>query len=233
MRTHQEIFEALAAPFPDGEIKHRPKGGRQLAYITARMARRRLNEVLGPFRWNCEVEPTENWVICTITITLDDGTVIVRSAMGGYPDMPDHEDRVKGGDSDAFKRCCALYGIGEYLYDEPDHGQHPGGGTGQRTLPGGQRGLQQPPRGGGGPGPTGQPTTGSALYAFVSRQEEQNGWPAKTLVKQIDEYFGPGSSYNHPRSWKEWDKQQVAVVFDWLTTAIDGSKDEDKPAPAF
>ena len=34
--------------------------------------------------------------------------------------MPAEEDRVKGGDSDAFKRACVLFGIGEYLYgDEP------------------------------------------------------------------------------------------------------------------
>ena len=34
--------------------------------------------------------------------------------------MPTDEDRVKGGDSDAFKRACVLFGIGEYLYgDEP------------------------------------------------------------------------------------------------------------------
>jgi Rad52/22 family double-strand break repair protein len=34
--------------------------------------------------------------------------------------MPTEEDRVKGGDSDAFKRACVLFGIGEYLYgDEP------------------------------------------------------------------------------------------------------------------
>ena len=34
--------------------------------------------------------------------------------------MPDEEDRVKGGDSDAFKRACVLFGIGEYLYgDDP------------------------------------------------------------------------------------------------------------------
>ncbi|MBV8557740.1 MAG: hypothetical protein JO116_19420 [Planctomycetaceae bacterium] len=34
--------------------------------------------------------------------------------------MPTDEDKVKGGDSDAFKRACVLFGIGEYLYgDEP------------------------------------------------------------------------------------------------------------------
>jgi hypothetical protein len=34
--------------------------------------------------------------------------------------MPTDEDKVKGGDSDAFKRACVLFGIGEYLYgDDP------------------------------------------------------------------------------------------------------------------
>ena len=51
---------------------------------------------------------------------MPDGRAVTREAIGGYPDMPAEEDRVKGGDSDAFKRACVLFGIGEYLYgDEP------------------------------------------------------------------------------------------------------------------
>ena len=57
---------------------------------------------------------------CALTIILPDGRAVTREAIGGYPDMPAEEDRVKGGDSDAFKRACVLFGIGEYLYgDEP------------------------------------------------------------------------------------------------------------------
>ena len=115
-----DLFERLAAPFTAEEVRTRrgPRG--DLRYITARTARRRLNDVLGPANWSCRIEPGDRWVRCALTIILPDGRAVTREAIGGYPDMPAEEDRVKGGDSDAFKRACVLFGIGEYLYgDEP------------------------------------------------------------------------------------------------------------------
>jgi Rad52/22 family double-strand break repair protein len=115
-----DLWERLAAPFDPAEVRTRrgPRG--DLRYITARTARRRLNDVLGPANWSCRIEPAERWVRCALTIVLPDGRQLTREALGGYPDMPTDEDRVKGGDSDAFKRACVLFGIGEYLYgDEP------------------------------------------------------------------------------------------------------------------
>jgi len=114
------LFDRLAAPFGPEEVRTRrgPRG--DLRYITARTARRRLNDVLGPANWSCRIEPADRWVRCALTIILPDGRALTREALGGYPAMPDEEDRVKGGDSDAFKRACVLFGIGEYLYgDEP------------------------------------------------------------------------------------------------------------------
>jgi hypothetical protein len=115
-----DLFDRLAAPFDPAEVRTRrgPRG--DLRYITARTARRRLNEVVGPANWSCRVEPSEHWVRCSLTVIMPDGTAVTREAIGGYPDMPTEEDRVKGGDSDAFKRACVLFGIGEYLYgDDP------------------------------------------------------------------------------------------------------------------
>lgn len=115
-----DLWERLAAPFAAEEVRSRrgPRG--DLRYITARTARRRLNEVLGPANWSCRVEPADRWVRCSLTIILPDGKAVTREAVGGYPEMPTDEDKVKGGDSDAFKRACVLFGIGEYLYgDEP------------------------------------------------------------------------------------------------------------------
>jgi hypothetical protein len=116
----QDLFDRLAAPFDPAEIRTRrgPRG--DLRYITARTARRRLNEVVGPANWTCRIEPADRWVRCALTIVLPDGRSLTREALGGYPDMPTDEDKVKGGDSDAFKRACVLFGIAEYLYgDEP------------------------------------------------------------------------------------------------------------------
>jgi len=110
-----DLWERLAAPFAAEEVRTRrgPRG--DLRYITARTARRRLNDVLGPAGWSCRIEPADRWVKCELTIVLPDGRQLTREAIGGYPDMPTDEDRVKGGDSDAFKRACVLFGIAEYL----------------------------------------------------------------------------------------------------------------------
>ena len=93
-------WERLAAPFAAEEVRSRrgPRG--DLRYITARVARRRLNDVLGPANWSCRIEPGDRWVRCSLTIILPDGRAVTREAIGGYPDMPAEEDRVKGGDSD-------------------------------------------------------------------------------------------------------------------------------------
>jgi hypothetical protein len=91
-----DLFDRLAAPFDPAEVRTRrgPRG--DLRYITARTARRRLNEVLGPANWSCRIEPAERWVKCALTIVLPDGRALTREALGGYPTMPDEEDRVKG-----------------------------------------------------------------------------------------------------------------------------------------
>jgi Rad52/22 family double-strand break repair protein len=137
-----DLWERLAAPFAAEEVRTRrgPRG--DLRYITARTARRRLNEVVGPANWSCRIEPADRWVRCSLTIILPDGKAVTREAVGGYPDMPTDEDKVKGGDSDAFKRACVLFGIGEYLYgDEPAEPVEPrptsnGNGRGEpRNVP--------------------------------------------------------------------------------------------------
>jgi hypothetical protein len=131
----QAIFDALAAPFEDHELRTRDGGfGKVLVYITAGTARKRLNSVLGPDSWECEVTPTPDSVVCRIIIHLPDGRSLTRAAMGGYPDMPSAEDRVKGGDSDAFKRSCVLFGIGAYLYETDDQAAPPPAAAPERSL---------------------------------------------------------------------------------------------------
>lgn len=118
----ETIFRRLAAPFDAGEVRSRVQSGREFHYITPRTARRRLNEVLGPDRWECQVEAFDGGVRCSLTVHLPDGRSLTRSALGGYPQMPAAEDAIKGGDSDAFKRACVLFGVGEYLYGEEAYG---------------------------------------------------------------------------------------------------------------
>lgn len=113
----REVFRLLGKPFARDEIKTRVQGGTKLSYITARTARKRLNEVLGPSNWWCELTPGDVWVKCRLWVRLPSG-VIFRDGMGGYPKMPTADDAAKGGASDALKIAAVQFGVGEYLYGD-------------------------------------------------------------------------------------------------------------------
>lgn len=93
---HPEIFNALAAPF-GGDVKVRKQAGRDLQYITARSAMNRLDDVLGPENWWDEYVPSENSVLCRLTIRLPDGTTLTKCDAGGYAGMADSGDDSKSG----------------------------------------------------------------------------------------------------------------------------------------
>src|SRR3954470_8050779 len=117
MTKYPDLFAALAAPFENHEVKVRAaQGGRQLHYITARTAMNRLDSVLGPENWWDEYVPSENSVLCKLTLRLPDGSTVTKSDAGGMAGMADPGDDDKSGFSDAFKRAAAKFGVARYLY---------------------------------------------------------------------------------------------------------------------
>jgi hypothetical protein len=111
-----ELFRALAAPFDSGEVKVRSHSGRQLHYITARSAMNRLDDVVGPANWWDDYIPSENSVLCRLSIRLPDGSTLTKSDAGGYAGMADQGDDDKSGYSDSFKRAAVKFGVARYLY---------------------------------------------------------------------------------------------------------------------
>lgn len=116
MTNHRELFAALAAPFEPNEVKTRPQGGKQLHYITARTCMNRLDNVLGCENWWDEFLPSENSVLCRLTLRLPDGQLLTKCDAGGYAGMADSGDDDKSGYSDSFKRAAVKFGVGRYLY---------------------------------------------------------------------------------------------------------------------
>lgn len=120
-----EIFAQLAAPFAPHELDWRvARSGMSngkpwaqvLVYIDARAARARLNAVLGPENWKVEyTHGPANGVIATLSLRIG-GEWIAKQDGADITDI----EPVKGGLSGAFKRACAVWGIGEYLYDIGD-----------------------------------------------------------------------------------------------------------------
>lgn len=123
---NKELREKLEAKFPIKDIQFRigardatKTKGIALAYIDARACMNRLDEVFAS--WSTEYKPLIGsdkvlGFICKLTCVDERGNVYTREDGANTTDM----EAIKGGISDAFKRACAAFGIGRYLYEFPD-----------------------------------------------------------------------------------------------------------------
>src|SRR3954454_2046078 len=189
MTQHPDLFAALAAPFDAAEVKLREHNGRKMHYITARTAMNRLDTVLGPENWWDEYVPSENSVLCRLTVRLPDGQTLTKSDAGGYAGMADSGDDDKSGFSDAFKRTAVKFGIARYLYrdgvptfvrervpvTEPAPAPAPDGSAPSAPAPAPAPADSTPapaPRGNGNFANS-VPKSGKALFAWTKEQEQR------------------------------------------------------------
>lgn len=207
MTKYPDLFAALAAQFSADEVKIRTQAGRQLQYITARVAMNRLDDVVGPEGWWDDYEPKENSVLCRLTIRLPDGSTLTKADAGGHAGMADSGDDEKSGYSDAFKRACVKFGVGRYLYrdgvpafvqerspsDGPSRTDHAPAPNGDKVYP--------------------PPTKGSALYAWAKKQGEQFDLD---LVKWLDTW---GRRKNLPAKFAEWSEAEIKQGYE---AAVEG-----------
>jgi hypothetical protein len=220
---HAEIFARLAAPFASHEVKVRQQAGRQLHYITARVAMNRLDQVLGPENWWDDYIPGEHSVLCRLTICLPDGKVLTKCDAGGYAGMSDQGDDDKSGFSDAFKRACVKFGVGRYLYRDGVPEFVPGSIETMPVLDSGPRqitpGVPQPgPR----PAPSPDdhtpaeerrdygdkpPRSGRALFAWTKDMEARH---EVGLLQYLNKW---GKLQDYPGRMVDWDADQVANAY--------------------
>jgi hypothetical protein len=125
--TAQDLFDALAAPFPPEYVKWRvgstnqkwrkegqPLQGSPLCYIDARHAMDRLDSVCGPDGWQCNYTAgVSNSIVCNLGILMPNGIWLWKADGAGATDM----EGEKGMLSDAFKRAAVRWGLGRYLYE--------------------------------------------------------------------------------------------------------------------
>lgn len=114
-------LSALREPFPQRDIEFRvqrsgEKNGRVwafvLAYVTNRAIQERLDDVVGPDRWQNEFrEGPGGGVICGISVLTANGWI---TKWDGAENT--QIESVKGGLSDSMKRAAVQWGIGRYLY---------------------------------------------------------------------------------------------------------------------
>ena len=119
----KQISAALAAPFEEKDLKHRPgRAGMTFTYADARAVAQRLDDVLGLTGWEFEVavaDAARGVVKGTLHIVVDGKTVIHEDF--GYPNSTQDDEPLKSAASDALRRCAAQIGVGRSLYS-PERG---------------------------------------------------------------------------------------------------------------
>lgn len=120
IHTPEDLLAQLAQPFHPSAIEWKPgtvKGERALAlaYADLRAYMERLDEVCG-LDWSVEYQP---WGDSRIVARLTIGGVTRSST--GEPDATDQKNGMAGSVAEAmaFKRACAMFGLGRYLYNLP------------------------------------------------------------------------------------------------------------------
>jgi hypothetical protein len=120
MNDLQQILDDLRKPFHPSQVTWKPgavKGERALAlaYADLRAYMNRLDQVCGG-DWSVSYEPWgQDRIICRLTIM-----GVIRSSTGESTN--ESEKSEIGGtvaEAQAFKRACAMFGLGRYLYNLP------------------------------------------------------------------------------------------------------------------
>lgn len=116
-----EILEELRKPFHPSRVTWKPGSlardkskAMALAYADLRAYQDRLDEVCG-MDWSVSYTPWGERIVCHLTIH-----GITRSSTG-EPDMVSERSEIAGtvAEAQAFKRACAMFGLGRYLYHLP------------------------------------------------------------------------------------------------------------------
>jgi hypothetical protein len=119
----KQIAAALAAPFEEKDLKHRPgRAGMTFTYADARAVAQRLDDVLGIEGWQFEVkvaDPLRGVVHGSLVIVIE-GKPTIRQDFG-YPNSTQDDEPLKSAASDALRRCAAQVGVGRSLYS-PEKG---------------------------------------------------------------------------------------------------------------
>lgn len=117
-----EILQELQKPFRPSDVYWKPgsvsKDGTKalaLPYATFRAYQQRLDTLCG-LEWSVTYTPWSDRIICHLTIH-----GVTRSSTG-EPDSQAERSEIAGtsAEAQAFKRACAMFGLGRYLYHLPN-----------------------------------------------------------------------------------------------------------------
>lgn len=145
-----ELLGALGAPTPGDEVKQRPIFNKEkqkvgeLDYVDARFVMERLDDVVGPGRWQDSYRETPGGIVCRLGILIADVGWVYKEDVGTESSI----EAVKGSYSDAFKRAAVKWGIARDLYDSREEQQakpaHTNGAARTSAAPARSSGAPRP-----------------------------------------------------------------------------------------
>jgi len=121
MNDTNDILAELRKPFHPANVTWKPGSvtkdqtkAKAMAYADLRAYQNRLDEVAG-LDWSCTYTPWGERIVCHLTIK-----GVTRSS-SGEPDSQSERSEIAGtaAEAQAFKRACAMFGLGRYLYELP------------------------------------------------------------------------------------------------------------------
>lgn len=108
----KELYEQIPFKWRVQSFSKFKLQGQCVAYIDARDAQKKLDDVCGQENWQAIYYEVGSMLFCKVGIRIGDEWVW-KSDTGSESNI----EKEKGHSSDAFKRACVLWGIGRFLYD--------------------------------------------------------------------------------------------------------------------
>lgn len=117
----KQIQSALSRPLPTELLATRKQGGKNLTYIPWHTANKILDKYAPGWAWEItkiELSETRLFMVGSLSIPTQEG-LIVRCASGTEElNCSSYGDPSSNAESMAFRRACARFGLGLYLYDK-------------------------------------------------------------------------------------------------------------------
>lgn len=120
-RPLAEIIADLSKPLPDRFLSQRKQGGKTLTYVTWHDVNKLMDYFTGG-GWegsvaNIHTTATEVYVVYKISIHALEGHVSREATGSEKLDNNTFGEAIAKAESQAFRRACARWGLGLYLYD--------------------------------------------------------------------------------------------------------------------
>jgi hypothetical protein len=116
-----KIEEVLSRPLPKSLLKTKKLGGREITYIPWYAANRILNKYCPGWSWEIakfEISSDRVFIVGRLTIPTSEGNVYREATGTELLDCNSYGDPSSNAESMSFRRCCAKFGLGLYLYDK-------------------------------------------------------------------------------------------------------------------